>query len=141
MSSHPKRVLIVEDDAILALEWKQEIECSLGWETDVAPNSVAAMPLLENREFDIYILDLFYLKNGTFEPIGGIRLIPVINKKVGIGRPIPIIAVTGHFYDDPKVSTRNVLESLGVQHVLQKPVESKELLRLLEELQPNDTEG
>lgn len=126
-----KRVLIVEDDVVLAQEWKEEIERALSCTVDISAHSVAAMPLLEKYTYDWFILDLFYKKHGNFEPIGGIRLIPVINKLMGPSRKAPIIAVTGHYYRDKQISTRDIMDSLGVEHILQKPIDIRELLERL----------
>lgn len=126
-----KRILIVEDDTILAQEWKEEIEQSTSYQVDVVSNSIAATPLLESKMYDGFILDLFYERDGTFEPIGGIRLIPIIKKLKATPQSPLIIAVTGHYYDDARVSTGDVLQTLGVEHILQKPVDIRELMDLI----------
>ncbi len=128
------RILIVEDDTILAREWQEDLESQLNCTVDVATNSVVAMPLLEKFAYDCHILDLFYEKEGTFEPIGGIRLIPVFNKLQNKKKNCSIIAVTGHYYDDPKISTGDILQTLGVEHILQKPVDIQQIIRLIKTL-------
>ncbi len=128
------RILIVEDDSILAREWQEDLENTLNCTVDVAANSVVAMPLLEKFAYDCHILDLFYEKQGTFEPIGGIRLIPVISKLPKKKKNSSIIAVTGHYYDDPKISTGDILQTLGVEHILQKPVAIQGIISLIKSL-------
>jgi CheY-like chemotaxis protein len=119
MGNHPgRRILIIEDEAMIALHMRNVLE-ALGWVVvDVAMTSTSALALIEvdQPDFDAVMLDL---------NLGGDLATDVAAALEA--RSIPFVITTG--YDDA-----GHLGSFGGRPIVQKPVLDADLAEALEAL-------
>jgi len=124
-----KHVLIMEDNALLANDWRGVFELN-GHKVTLTHNGDAAIAHLETTEFDLVITDLF-VPNAK----GGLH---VIGKLMTMkARMPPTIAVTGErrYTDDPKEKNYFLRQTkqLGVSATIEKPFAPAELLLMADE--------
>lgn len=121
-----KRVLIMEDNIDLAMEWAAAFELNQ-CEVTLCNNVEDAIGFLENESFDLLITDLF-----VKEQEGGFHLLRKLN--LNPEKKVPTIAVTGARIpqNNDKDKNKNVfLESatlLGASSYIQKPFPAAELV-------------
>ncbi len=130
MSGPQKRVLIMEDNVGLALNWKQAFELN---QCDVvlSHNGDEAARYLETEKFDLVITDLFVPNTN-----GGLH---VLMKLFTMGRDAPpAIAVTGEILSTGDDYNANVFleqaSRLGAAKHLQKPFPVGELILVAQSL-------
>lgn len=119
-----KHVLIMEDNALLAHEWKDVFELN-GHKVTLTHNGEDAVAQLDETKFDLVITDLFVPgQKGGLHVVGKIL-------RMRRGAP-PIIAITGQkrirdTEEDTNYFLRQV-EQLGISQTLEKPFPAAELL-------------
>jgi two-component system cell cycle response regulator DivK len=116
-------VLIVEDDQGLRLMYREHLRMS-GFRTIDAHNGFQALEKARERRPDAVVTDLAVPGMDGFEFCRALR-------RFADTREIPILAVTGHseYLDDP-IRFRHA----GISHVLLKPCEPAEIVRVLRRL-------
>ena len=125
-----KRVLIMEDNLALGLEWVSAFELNQ-CDVTLCDNVRDAIDFLEAAPFDLLVTDLF-----VNEEQGGLHLL----RKLATleSKPPPIIAVTGAVIPNRNESDRNIfLETarlLGATTYIQKPFPAGELVLMAHEL-------
>ncbi len=118
----PRRVLLVEDNEInrrvaLGLLHKR------GHEVSVAENGLEAVTLLEDREFDVVLMDMQMPVMDGFEATATIR-----NREHQTGGHIPIVAMTA----EALKGDRERCLSSGMDDYVSKPIAPDELYRAVE---------
>ncbi len=111
------RVLLAEDNIINQKVGRLTIE-GFGAEVDIAANGVEVLKLLENFEYDVVLMDIRMPEMDGVEACKRIR---------ALGKQLPIYALTA---DAMKGDRERFIES-GMNGYLSKPLNEKELLRLL----------
>ena len=115
-----KRILIVEDEVLVALDMTDILE-DLGFEVvGPAVHQEDAVALAREAEIDAGFLDVNLGENKTSQPVA------VILRE----RKIPFIFVTA--YDASQVTFRT-----SDERILRKPVTSSDMLASLREVMPN----
>jgi CheY-like chemotaxis protein len=119
-----KHILIMEDNALLAHEWRDTFELN-GHKVTLTYNGADAVRQLDEIKFDLVITDLFVPgKQGGLHVVGKIL-------RMRRGAP-PIIAVTGEKRLTERDGDTNYflrqVEQLGVSQTLEKPFPAAELL-------------
>lgn len=130
-----KRVLILEDDMDLAKAWEAGFN-SIGWSPDLVLNINAANKMLEAKNYDAVIVDMFIRDaSGKLLSEGGLSLIAKLYKSAILsGKKTPLrVAVTGvnkriYFDYDPLETALN----MEVEVVLRKPFTTEELLETVQ---------
>ncbi|MFK7810592.1 MAG: response regulator [Saprospiraceae bacterium] len=133
MENKVQKILLVEDDYRLAMEWKNQL-INKGFDVDNASNSEEALLLLENN-YDCFIIDLFNVKHGEFLPNGGIKAIAAIRRYGdSYGKPSTIIAITGYYRHggDCVLSTGEIVKNLGADYAFEKPIELSKIIAVIE---------
>ncbi len=119
MSQH---ALVVEDDPVAKLVLSHMLRAR-GWEIEEAADTLDAIALVEEREFDLVVSD-FRLPSGT-----GIEILDALDAS---GRRVPFMLITGIIERSPLMS--GVMPRLAAQ--LTKPVSSAALADALDRLFP-----
>lgn len=108
------RILIVEDEIILAMNVQMELE-QLGHEVvGIAKNSTKAITIIEKDKPDLILMDIVIQGE-----INGMELTSIVNQKYGI----PVIYRTAHM-DEATINKVNQTEHCGI---LTKPTQLNEL--------------
>ena len=108
------RILIVEDEIILAMNLQMELE-QLGFEViGIAKESTKALLLIEKNKPDLILMDIVIQGN-----ISGIELTAIVNQKYGT----PVIYGTAH-RDNATIEQANKTKHYGI---LFKPFQLNEL--------------
>lgn len=123
------RILIMEDDLRLALEWRDVFQLN-HYEVTLTHNGDEAIKMLETVHFDLVVTDLFVAKGR-----GGLS---VVGKLIKMGRSAPpVIAVTGMLRENEAGDTNSFLRQarlLGASASIEKPFAAAELIILAEKL-------
>ncbi len=125
MKRRKKRILIVEDDhqARLGL---QQLMCSIGYDAEGAGDWLEAVRLIEEKLFDLAIVDAFLSprERQSIDGLDLIRLLRVFNPNV------PVILVTGQGDEQ--------LQATALKHgatlYLEKPLNPRFLTRVVQQL-------
>lgn len=123
-AARPLRVLVVEDNPV-----NQELLVQLlkrqGHRTEVAMNGRAALAALEDRGFDLVLMDVQMPIMGGFEATAAIR-----EQEKKNGGHIPIVATTAH----AMAGDRDRALATGMDAYLPKPIRANELYEVIERL-------
>jgi CheY-like chemotaxis protein len=125
------RILIVEDNVLVAKFYRLALERAGGFECVVSEDVPAILAQTGAGEFDCAILDVT-LGAAAWEgrPIDGVRLTRLLKQRSP--RPLPVILATAHAM--PGERDRLLAES-GADAYLQKPVyEADALVKQVQEL-------
>jgi two-component system, sensor histidine kinase and response regulator len=122
----PLRILLAEDNAVNQRVAVMTLE-KMGHKVSVAAHGKAALELLATDRFDVVLMDVQMPIMSGDEATASIR-----DLERGTGRHIPIIAMTAHAMK----GDRERLLNAGMDDYLAKPIQSAELLRLLEKYTP-----
>ncbi len=121
-----KRVLIMEDNIDLAINWKNAFELN-GCKVTISHDGDEASTFLEKEEFDLVVTDMFVPHKR-----GGLHVLFTLFK-MGKKAP-PAIAVTGERISSRKNEDVNMFlrqaERLGASSHIQKPFPPAELVVL-----------
>ncbi|WP_343681420.1 response regulator transcription factor [Chryseobacterium arthrosphaerae] len=125
------KVLLVEDEAVLAMVVKETLEMN-GFEIEVASNGVEGWTRFKNSQPDICVIDVMMPRKDGFSLVEDIRKIDDL---------VPIIFLTA------KVQTGDVLKGLeiGADDYMKKPFSMEELMLRIKKLvrrssvKPNDS--
>ncbi|WP_432738050.1 response regulator [Maridesulfovibrio sp. FT414] len=117
------RILLVDDERINSLSASKMLE-KHGHEVVTAVNGAQALEILHDNEFDCILMDL------QMPEMDGLEAARRIRDRASFGdkSDIPIIAMTGHSYED----TKDDMERAGLDHYLAKPFDLHTLLQTLE---------
>ena len=125
-----KRILILENDIRLAIEWVAAFELN-HYQVSLCDTVEQALAFLEDTRFDLVVTDLF-----LDEKEGGLHLLRQISFMTG--NAPPVIAVTGARLPNAKSKDSNIFlksaELLGAKAHIQKPFPAGELLFVAEEI-------
>ncbi len=125
-----KRILIMEDNTALALEWKAAFELN-GASVTLCHSGNEGLAYLENYRFDLVITDMFVKEGG-----GGLHILLRLFKMGGTAPPA--IAVTGAGGSKSTMKDRNLFleqaRRLGASAHILKPFPAAELVMLAREL-------
>ena len=118
------RILLAEDHPV-----NQRVAVSLlekrGHKVSVAANGLLALAALEEKVFDLILMDVQMPKLGGLEATAAIR-----EKERGTGRHIPIVAMTAH----AMIGDRERCLQAGMDAYVAKPVQPVELFDTIENL-------
>jgi len=115
----PIKILIVEDEQIIALDTKLRLE-GMGYQVDTAASGEMALKIIENNSFDIVLMDVTL--NGKLD---GIDTAVLIRNSYS---NLLVIYITGniHLDENEKIELTKPYECLS------KPLEDTELERVIE---------
>ena len=114
MSEHPPRVLIVEDEPVLASGLAEALQFQ-GYECDVAPDGQDGLNRARRGHYDVLLLDIMLPHLSGFEVIEALR---------GEGNKTPTIILTAKGAEEDRIRG---LE-LGADDYVTKPFAIKELI-------------
>ena len=123
-TSHPRSILIVEDNPINR-RVTEEMVRDMGHSVTVAENGREALDILAALRVDAVLMDVQMPVMDGFEATAVIRA-----REEGAGRRLTIIAVTAHAMRGDR---ERCLEA-GMDAYLSKPIDERSLFRLLENL-------
>src|SRR6202453_4689550 len=123
------RILLVEDNAVNQLVALRLLE-KYGHTVGVAVNGRKALEELEKESYDLILMDVQMPEMNGWEATQAIR-----EKEMSTGRHIPIVAMTAHAM---KGDEERCLAA-GMDAYLTKPIHTKELLTILDEIGSHKT--
>lgn len=116
IDAHPLRILLVEDDAIVAA-----VICGLleraGHEVRYVGNGLAALAELAQAACDVILLDL------DLPGIDGFQIARLIRQREEPGQRVPIVAITARSGGDEEARAREA----GMDGFLRKPLSGEQL--------------
>jgi signal transduction histidine kinase/DNA-binding response OmpR family regulator len=116
---HPLRILLAEDNAVnrkLAIR----LLANMGYSTDVAENGLEAIEALENKEFDVVLMDV---QMPELDGLGATRQI----RARWPDRPVHIVAMTAN----AMAGDRDLCIAAGMNDYVSKPIRPPELAEAL----------
>ncbi len=129
--THPARILIVEDNQLVAKFYRLALERAGGFECVVSEDVAAIVAQIEAGKIDCAILDVT-LGSATWEgrPIDGVELTRLLKQRSV--RPLPVLLATAHAMPGER---DRLLAQSGADAYLQKPVyEADALVKQVREL-------
>ncbi len=99
----------------------------LGYSADVAGNGLEALEALEQRHYDVILMDIQMPEMDGIEATKRIR-------KIWISRNIKIIAITAHAFEH----TREECLAAGMDNYITKPVTTEDLRAVLDRTRVED---
>ena len=124
VSTRPLRVLLAEDNAVNQRVVVRML-AKFGHTVHVAKHGGEALQALDAGEYDVILMDVQMPEMDGFETTRRIR-----DRESGTDQHIPIIAMTAH----AMTGDRERCLAVGMDDYLSKPVQQKELLRVLNEI-------
>ncbi|WP_027723110.1 response regulator [Maridesulfovibrio zosterae] len=118
------KILLVDDERINSLSASKLLEKD-GHEVVSAANGAQALERLHESHFDCILMDIQMPVMDGYEAVARIRDTSVFGKK----SLTPIIAMTGHTYEDSKEN----LKKAGLKFYVAKPFDITELLEVIKE--------
>jgi signal transduction histidine kinase/ActR/RegA family two-component response regulator len=119
------RVLLVEDDAIVAAVIRGQLERQQHSVCYVA-NGLGALAELDQSPFDVVLLDL------DLPGVDGFQVARLIRQREEPGHRVPIVAITARSGGDEELRSREA----GMDAFLRKPFSSEDLAELFSDLVP-----
>jgi two-component system, cell cycle response regulator DivK len=123
--SDSSRILIVEDNALVAKFYRMALERAGGFECLVTENVPEILAEVEADRVDLVLLDVS-LSNAEWEgrPIDGIELGRLL--KARSSRPIPVLLATAHAMAGDR---ERLLRASGAEDYVEKPIyEARQLV-------------
>jgi two-component system, cell cycle response regulator DivK len=119
-----KRVLIVEDNELVAKFFRMALERAGGCTCVISEDVPAILEYVSAGEIDLVLLDVS-LNNSEWEgrPISGVELCRILKEKSP--RRLPVLLATAHAMSGDR---ERLLESSGADGYLEKPVYDSALL-------------
>jgi two-component system, sensor histidine kinase and response regulator len=121
-SSSRGTILVAEDNRVNQ-KLAQKMLIKMGYECQVASNGLEALAAMDERDFDLVLMDIQMPEMDGFEATAGIRA-----KEIQSGKHTPIVAMTAHAMKGDR--ERCLLN--GMDDYISKPVDRKELAQVLE---------
>ncbi len=120
----PRRILIVEDNKLVAKFYRMALERAGGFECLVTENVSKILAEVEAGRIDLVVLDVS-LSNAEWEgePIDGVALGRLLKGKSS--RPLPILLATAHAMAGDR---ERLLAASGAEDYLEKPIYDADLL-------------
>lgn len=118
------KILLVDDERINSLSASRLLE-KHGHEVVTAINGIQALEKLHESEFDCILMDIQMPEMDGLEATGKIRDASVFGEK----SQTPIIAMTGHSFEDAKED----LERAGLEFFVSKPFDMHALLSVIKD--------
>lgn len=118
------KILLVDDERINSLSASRLLE-KHGHEVVTAINGIQALEKLHESEFDCILMDIQMPEMDGLEATGKIRDASVFGEK----SQTPIIAMTGHSFEDAKED----LERAGLEFFVSKPFDMHSLLSVIKD--------
>jgi len=109
-----KKILVVDDDPHICENLKLRLE-SNGYAVSTASNGVVAFVKASEEKPDLIILDV------AMPTMDGLKFVQSTRWKEEM-KDIPILILTA------RVNTKDIFDTLGIEHFLAKPYDAKELL-------------
>ncbi|MCL2619172.1 MAG: ATP-binding protein, partial [Defluviitaleaceae bacterium] len=122
-------LLLVVDDSEVNLFIAEDVLLSYGAEVDIADSGAKAIEMIKRNDYDIVFMDHMMPVMDGADTCKIIRVMP--DDKY---RDLPIVALTANVVGD----AREVLINSGMNEFLSKPIEYKEVERVLRELLPQN---
>jgi CheY-like chemotaxis protein len=119
-----KRILIVEDNELVAKFFRMALERAGGCSCMISEDVPAILEHVSSGEIDLVLLDVS-LNNSEWEgrPISGVELCRMLKEKSP--RRLPVLLVTAHAMSGDR---ERLLESSGADGYLEKPVYDSAIL-------------
>jgi signal transduction histidine kinase/CheY-like chemotaxis protein/ligand-binding sensor domain-containing protein len=124
----PLRILIAEDNAINQ-KLIQRILNKLGYEPDLAQNGIEVLEMMEEKFYDVILMDI------QMPEIDGLEATAAIRAREG-GQPF-IIAMTANAMSEDKEICLNA----GMDEYIAKPMKLQELVDMLKKAKPSAVSG
>lgn len=120
-----KRILILEDDVRLALQWSRALVAN-GFEVLVTHSGTEALAVFLDNAVDLCIVDLLVEENGKPSSNGGLTFLG----KMGAGnrKNTKILGVSGVSQSFLSVDAKQHLLTFGAEEFLAKPFTDAELV-------------
>jgi two-component system, cell cycle response regulator DivK len=120
----PRRVIIVEDNALVAKFFRMALERVGGYSCTVTEDVPEMLQEIEAGEVDLVLLDVS-LTNAQWDGrlVNGIELCQILKKKSP--RPLPVLLATAHTMSGDR---ERFLEASGADGYLEKPVYDSAML-------------
>ncbi len=125
------RILVAEDNLVNQMVARHQLE-DLGAEVDIADDGGAVLAAMEQKEYDLVLMDCQMPEMDGYETTRQIRL-----REAGSGRHIPIVALTAHAFGHD----RERCMSAGMDDYLSKPYDRADLTNILKRWLDPDTSG
>jgi two-component system sensor histidine kinase/response regulator len=123
-----RRILLAEDNAVNQRVASGILE-KAGHSVTIASNGRAALQALDRSAFDLVLMDMQMPEMGGAEAMGEIRA-----RERSNGQHLPIIALTAHAMK----GDREICLAAGADGYVAKPLSSRELLDLIDQLTPRN---
>lgn len=113
-------IILAEDNVINQKLVKIIIE-KLGWSVEIAWNGKEVLKLLEQKDFDLILMDMH------MPEMDGIQATKIIRKLDNKSKDIPIIALTANAYKEDKIKCIDV----GMNDFMAKPLNKEDLRKII----------
>ncbi len=113
------RVLVVEDNPLVAKFYRLALERAGGFQVTFSEDVDAILSMIANSSFDAMVLDVS-LRNCKFEgrPVDGLEVAQLIRKSPA-GSSLPILLATAHAMEGDR---ERLLSASGANAYLEKPI-------------------
>ncbi len=119
-NDNKSRVLLVDDEEDFLTASSQALQ-RRGLEVDVAPNGVTALEMVDEKQYDVVVLDV------KMPDIDGIEVFRIIRRKYP---NLPVILLTGHSSIDDAFQTSKD----GIADYLSKPIDMDDMAARIREV-------
>jgi two-component system cell cycle response regulator DivK len=133
--TRPQRILIVEDNALVAKFYRMALERAGGFECLVTENVPEMVAEVEAQGIDLVLLDIS-LSKAEWEgrPIDGVELGRLLKKRAA--QPLPILIATAHAMAGDR---ERLLAASGADDYVEKPIfDAQELVDKVRSMLPRD---
>lgn len=136
------KILIVDDDLVLLEEWSDILERLTDYEITACNTFEEGRAKLDQEEFDILIVDIFFKTDYYNVSAGGLGIIGKIGldntmKSLNNEKQIHMIAVSGSHKKLKTAASADNFElskRLGAKYALKKPFDPLKLVYLIDEI-------
>ncbi len=120
MSNQLKKILVVEDEAFIAMGLRMELTHQGYYQCDIVASGEEAVQLIEKEEFQLALMDIQL--SGKMDGIEAAR-------KISLRHRIPIVFMTGF----PNQDLKERAKTINPIAWFDKPIAIEELKRVIEE--------